>query len=143
MLLICLVIWGFLFWFEIFNSIVVSTKMSHVENKIDAIIWRTLKHLSNFYIVVFWRALFTKAVLFCVIILYTSDFEQVTVNQAWFLPFMLVTTLQQRLLQPDFQPICASQLYPRHKHLLIKRSLRCRVSIPFCRVVICVREKQK
>lgn len=38
-----------------------------------------------------------------------------------------VTTLKQRLLQPDFQPICASQLYPRHKHLLIKRSLRCRV----------------
>ncbi|KAL7985826.1 hypothetical protein Chor_010992 [Crotalus horridus] len=37
-----------------------------------------------------------------------------------------VTTLKQRLLQPDFQPICASQLYPRHKHLLIKRSLRCR-----------------
>ncbi|XP_070321749.1 dynactin subunit 4 isoform X3 [Odocoileus virginianus] len=37
-----------------------------------------------------------------------------------------VTTLQQRLLQPDFQPVCASQLYPRHKHLLIKRSLRCR-----------------
>ncbi|MBN3289173.1 DCTN4 protein, partial [Polypterus senegalus] len=37
-----------------------------------------------------------------------------------------VTTLRQRLLQPDFQPICASQLYPRHKHLLIKRSLRCR-----------------
>uniref|UniRef100_A0A2K6KW47 Dynactin subunit 4 n=1 Tax=Rhinopithecus bieti TaxID=61621 RepID=A0A2K6KW47_RHIBE len=32
----------------------------------------------------------------------------------------------QRLLQPDFQPVCASQLYPRHKHLLIKRSLRCR-----------------
>ncbi|EPY88612.1 dynactin subunit 4 isoform 4 [Camelus ferus] len=39
-----------------------------------------------------------------------------------------MTTLQQRLLQPDFQPICASQLYPRHKHLLIKRSLRCRES---------------
>ncbi|XP_069510135.1 dynactin subunit 4 isoform X1 [Ambystoma mexicanum] len=37
-----------------------------------------------------------------------------------------VTTLHQRLLQPDFQPICASQLHPRHKHLLIKRSLRCR-----------------
>ncbi|MBN3281601.1 DCTN4 protein, partial [Polyodon spathula] len=37
-----------------------------------------------------------------------------------------VTTLRQRLLQPDFQPISASQLYPRHKHLLIKRSLRCR-----------------
>ncbi|XP_032885643.1 dynactin subunit 4 isoform X1 [Amblyraja radiata] len=37
-----------------------------------------------------------------------------------------VTTLHQRLLQPDFQPINASQLYPKHKHLLIKRSLRCR-----------------
>ncbi|KAK1161255.1 dynactin subunit 4 isoform X1 [Acipenser oxyrinchus oxyrinchus] len=37
-----------------------------------------------------------------------------------------VTTLRQRLLQPDFQPIGASQLYPRHKHLLTKRSLRCR-----------------
>jgi len=54
-----------------------------------------------------------------------------------------VTTLQQRLLQPDFQPVCASQLYPRHKHLLIKRSLRCRVIIPFCTIVICTREKQK
>uniref|UniRef100_A0A4W3HGQ2 Dynactin subunit 4 n=1 Tax=Callorhinchus milii TaxID=7868 RepID=A0A4W3HGQ2_CALMI len=37
-----------------------------------------------------------------------------------------VTTLRQRLLQPDFQPISTSQLYPKHKHLLIKRSLRCR-----------------
>ncbi|XP_069754118.1 dynactin subunit 4 [Narcine bancroftii] len=37
-----------------------------------------------------------------------------------------VTTLHQRLLQPDFQPISASQLHPKHKHLLIKRSLRCR-----------------
>ncbi|XP_055034890.1 dynactin subunit 4 isoform X2 [Misgurnus anguillicaudatus] len=37
-----------------------------------------------------------------------------------------VTTLGQRLLQPDFQPAGASQLHPRHKHLLIKRSLRCR-----------------
>uniref|UniRef100_H3BB34 Dynactin subunit 4 n=1 Tax=Latimeria chalumnae TaxID=7897 RepID=H3BB34_LATCH len=37
-----------------------------------------------------------------------------------------VTTLRQRLLQPDFQPTGASQLHPRHKHLLIKRSLRCR-----------------
>lgn len=40
-----------------------------------------------------------------------------------------VTTLRQRLLQPDFQPAGASQLHPRHKHLLMKRSLRCRVSI--------------
>uniref|UniRef100_A0A4W5LCD2 Dynactin subunit 4 n=1 Tax=Hucho hucho TaxID=62062 RepID=A0A4W5LCD2_9TELE len=37
-----------------------------------------------------------------------------------------VTTLRQRLLQPDFQPAGASQLHPKHKHLLIKRSLRCR-----------------
>ncbi|TNM98795.1 hypothetical protein fugu_013359 [Takifugu bimaculatus] len=37
-----------------------------------------------------------------------------------------VTTLRQRLLQPDFQPAWASQLHPRHKHLLMKRSLRCR-----------------
>uniref|UniRef100_A0AAY5KDJ5 Dynactin subunit 4 n=2 Tax=Esox lucius TaxID=8010 RepID=A0AAY5KDJ5_ESOLU len=36
------------------------------------------------------------------------------------------TTLRQRLLQPDFQPAGASQLHPKHKHLLIKRSLRCR-----------------
>ncbi|KAG7271633.1 hypothetical protein CRUP_012153 [Coryphaenoides rupestris] len=37
-----------------------------------------------------------------------------------------VTTLRQRLLQPDFQPPGASQLHPKHKHLLMKRSLRCR-----------------
>ncbi|XP_014054051.1 dynactin subunit 4 isoform X1 [Salmo salar] len=37
-----------------------------------------------------------------------------------------VTSLRQRLLQPDFQPAGASQLHPKHKHLLIKRSLRCR-----------------
>uniref|UniRef100_A0A3P9LX15 Dynactin subunit 4 n=1 Tax=Oryzias latipes TaxID=8090 RepID=A0A3P9LX15_ORYLA len=37
-----------------------------------------------------------------------------------------VTTLRQRLLQPEFQPAGASQLHPRHKHLLMKRSLRCR-----------------
>lgn len=35
-----------------------------------------------------------------------------------------VTTLQRGLLQPAFQPICASQLYPCHKHL-IKWSLPC------------------
>lgn len=43
-----------------------------------------------------------------------------------------VTTLRQRLLQPDFQPAGASQLHPRHKHLLMKRSLRCRVSAALC-----------
>ncbi|CAN2387291.1 Dynactin subunit 4 isoform X1, partial [Pristimantis euphronides] len=37
-----------------------------------------------------------------------------------------VTTLDQHHPQADFQPICASQLHPCHKHLLIKCSLRCR-----------------
>ncbi|XP_076862264.1 dynactin subunit 4 isoform X2 [Brachyhypopomus gauderio] len=37
-----------------------------------------------------------------------------------------VTTLHQRLLLPDFQPAGTSQLHPKHKHLLMKRSLRCR-----------------
>ena len=43
--------------------------------------------------------------------------------------FPPVTTLRQRLLQPDFQPSGASQLHPKHKHLLMKRSLRCRVRL--------------
>ena len=43
--------------------------------------------------------------------------------------FPAVTTLRQRLLQPDFQPSGASQLHPKHKHLLMKRSLRCRVRL--------------
>lgn len=47
-----------------------------------------------------------------------------------FCPVLPVTTLRQRLLQPDFQPAGASQLHPRHKHLLMKRSLRCRVCTP-------------
>ncbi|XP_067008878.2 dynactin subunit 4 [Anabrus simplex] len=37
-----------------------------------------------------------------------------------------VTTLTQRLAQPEFQPKYVSELYPAHKHLLIKRSQRCR-----------------
>lgn len=56
------------------------------------------------------------------------EFQCVDELYIWFSLCHAVTTLHQRLLQPDFQPICASQLYPRHKHLLIKRSLRCRVS---------------
>ncbi|XP_038839940.1 dynactin subunit 4-like, partial [Salvelinus namaycush] len=44
----------------------------------------------------------------------------------WCVLCITVTTLRQRLLQPDFQPAGASQLHPKHKHLLIKRSLRCR-----------------
>lgn len=37
-----------------------------------------------------------------------------------------VTTLSQRLAQPEFQPELVSDLFPAHKHLMIKRSQRCR-----------------
>ncbi|KFB35593.1 AGAP000908-PA-like protein [Anopheles sinensis] len=37
-----------------------------------------------------------------------------------------VTTLQQRLAQPAKQSTSVNQLYPQHKQLSIKRSLRCR-----------------
>ncbi|XP_053388913.1 dynactin subunit 4-like [Mercenaria mercenaria] len=36
------------------------------------------------------------------------------------------TTISQRLASPEFQPSEAVDLYPRHKHLLIRRSLRCK-----------------
>nr|CAD7403766.1 unnamed protein product [Timema cristinae] len=38
-----------------------------------------------------------------------------------------VTTLPQRLSQPDFQPLLTQGLLPVHKQFLIKRSQRCRV----------------
>ncbi|GLV37403.1 Dynactin 4 p62 subunit [Carabus blaptoides fortunei] len=37
-----------------------------------------------------------------------------------------VTTLEQRLLQPEWQPENVNLLFPIHKHLSVKRSLRCR-----------------
>lgn len=37
-----------------------------------------------------------------------------------------VTTIKQRLSQPSGQPETVNQLYPQHKSLSIKRSLRCR-----------------
>ena len=37
-----------------------------------------------------------------------------------------VTTLDQRLVQLDVQPVLAKDLFPRHKYLMIKRSQRCR-----------------
>ncbi|XP_070543936.1 dynactin subunit 4-like isoform X2 [Ptychodera flava] len=37
-----------------------------------------------------------------------------------------VCTITQRLSQPEYQPHYIKQLYPMHKHLLIKRSQRCR-----------------
>ncbi|XP_066303938.1 dynactin subunit 4-like isoform X1 [Branchiostoma lanceolatum] len=37
-----------------------------------------------------------------------------------------VTSIAQRLSQPDEQPTLTNSLYPIHKHLLVKRSLRCK-----------------
>ena len=40
--------------------------------------------------------------------------------------FHQVTTLDQRLVQLDVQPVSSKDLFPRHKYLMIKRSQRCR-----------------
>ncbi|XP_066303942.1 dynactin subunit 4-like isoform X5 [Branchiostoma lanceolatum] len=37
-----------------------------------------------------------------------------------------ITSIAQRLSQPDEQPTLTNSLYPIHKHLLVKRSLRCK-----------------
>ncbi|XP_035669788.1 dynactin subunit 4-like isoform X6 [Branchiostoma floridae] len=37
-----------------------------------------------------------------------------------------ITSIAQRLSQPDEQPTLTNKLYPIHKHLLVKRSLRCK-----------------
>ncbi|MPC19596.1 Dynactin subunit 4 [Portunus trituberculatus] len=37
-----------------------------------------------------------------------------------------VTTMEQRLSSPEWQPERTADLYPLHKHILVKRSLRCR-----------------
>lgn len=37
-----------------------------------------------------------------------------------------VTTIEQRLMQPESQPSTVDKLFPVHKQLFIKRSLRCR-----------------
>merc|ERR1712083_694241 len=37
-----------------------------------------------------------------------------------------VTSLDQRLVQLDVQPVSSKDLFPRHKYLMIKRSQRCR-----------------
>lgn len=37
-----------------------------------------------------------------------------------------VTTVEQRLLQPDAQPATVDKLFPIHKQLSVKQSLRCR-----------------
>ncbi|KRT81399.1 hypothetical protein AMK59_5019, partial [Oryctes borbonicus] len=37
-----------------------------------------------------------------------------------------LTTISQRLLQPEWQPVTVDKLFPIHKHLSVKQSLRCR-----------------
>nr|XP_054773924.1 dynactin subunit 4-like [Lytechinus pictus] len=37
-----------------------------------------------------------------------------------------ICTIKQRLQHPDLNCVAVEQMYPRHKHLLIKRSQRCR-----------------
>lgn len=39
---------------------------------------------------------------------------------------MEVTTIEQRLMQPECQPLTVDKLFPVHKQLSIKQSLRCR-----------------
>lgn len=38
----------------------------------------------------------------------------------------MITTIPQRLAQPSNQPLTVTKLYPQHKSLCIKRSLRCK-----------------
>lgn len=38
-----------------------------------------------------------------------------------------ITRLEQRLMQIDTQPSLTADVYPRHKHLVVKRSQRCRI----------------
>lgn len=40
--------------------------------------------------------------------------------------YIAVTTIEQRLLQPDAQPATVDKLFPIHKQLSVKQSLRCR-----------------
>ncbi|XP_037776028.1 dynactin subunit 4-like [Penaeus monodon] len=37
-----------------------------------------------------------------------------------------ITSMEQRMASPEWQPEKSSDLYPLHKHILVKRSLRCR-----------------
>ncbi|KAL5018889.1 hypothetical protein ScPMuIL_004611 [Solemya velum] len=37
-----------------------------------------------------------------------------------------VTTITQRLASPEFQPTITNDLYPKRKHLLIRKSMRCK-----------------
>ncbi|KAL3876018.1 hypothetical protein ACJMK2_033907 [Sinanodonta woodiana] len=56
-----------------------------------------------------------------------DDFEPLP-NNIFTDPLQLekVSTISQRLASPEFQPAMATDLYPNHKHLLIRHSLRCK-----------------
>lgn len=37
-----------------------------------------------------------------------------------------ITTIDQRITSPEFQPSSVNNLYPRHKHLQVRKSVRCK-----------------
>ncbi|XP_021344669.1 dynactin subunit 4-like, partial [Mizuhopecten yessoensis] len=55
------------------------------------------------------------------------DFDPLT-DDFFTKPVLLdkIASIGQRLASPEFQPEEAGSLHPRHKHLLIRRSLRCK-----------------
>ncbi|XP_044263145.1 dynactin subunit 4 [Tribolium madens] len=53
-----------------------------------------------------------------------EDFPEELLTKS--LNLLEITTIEQRLLQPDLQPTTVDKLFPIHKQLSIKRSLRCR-----------------
>lgn len=57
----------------------------------------------------------------------TEDVEQLP-DSIFTTPVKLddITTLKQRLALPDQQPTTVDKLFPIHKQLLVKRSMRCR-----------------
>lgn len=56
--------------------------------------------------------------------IFTVDF---CFTESWYPTLFIVTSIAQRHASPEFQPSATNQLYPQHKHLLVKRSQRCKV----------------
>ena len=52
-----------------------------------------------------------------------------------------VTNIAQRHANPELQPVTTDKLYPTHKHLLIKRSVRCKVGHLFFSYVMPMRRE--
>lgn len=54
-------------------------------------------------------------------------FQQITILSCFkYLFYVLVTTIQQRIRQPERQPVKTEDLIPIHKFLSVRRSQRCR-----------------